>query len=456
MPRYYGGNSMADLILRAGEARADAVARKGDIWGSTIASLPQSFADMFQRRDARDQRAAQRQMLAAQQRNLDADNARADRTEARAVRGEGRADLAALTAAETAQLDQAFKKLEITGRTLAGVTDQPGYDSALSELQQYEIDTTKFPKVYSPGTIKSAVFRVKGLAQELEAFRPKPIELNKDTVLVDPASGKELARGIESPKPVETRGLDVQAADALAKGDQATYDRLMKVKKEMGQADDRPRITVNTVADRGALVQAVIENPELYDRLTAKQIGDIAPALNVAGFKGFGKAMTDATIGKLSESKSAIASLRDLRDTLKDNEQYIGPIAGLAAMNPYSEARKAQSKIDLVKQRVGKALEGGVLRKEDEEKYKKILATLQDEPTTAIYKVDSLITTLERDMEIFVEEQRGAGRRLTQPPQAAGPNLSGLRPGAGRKFTEGPYKGQTWTIGPDGAPVQVN
>lgn len=37
----------------------------------------------------------------------------------------------------------------------------------------------------------------------------------------------------------ETRSLDVQAADALARGDTATYQRLLRVKREMGQADDR-------------------------------------------------------------------------------------------------------------------------------------------------------------------------------------------------------------------------
>lgn len=38
----------------------------------------------------------------------------------------------------------------------------------------------------------------------------------------------------------ETRSLDVQAADALARGDTETYQRLLKVKREMGMADDRP------------------------------------------------------------------------------------------------------------------------------------------------------------------------------------------------------------------------
>lgn len=177
----------------------------------------------------------------------------------------------------------------------------------------------------------------------------------------------------------------------------------------------RPSASERAGGDNSALVQAVLENPELYDRLTAAQIAKIAPALNAAGFKGFGKSLSESAIAQIAQTKSAITSLQDLRETLKENEQYIGPIAGLQALYPYSDARKAQAKIDLVKQRVGKALEGGVLRKEDEEKYKKILATLRDEPTTAIYKVDSIIQTLERDLETFIDTQRSAGRRAPAP-----------------------------------------
>jgi hypothetical protein len=45
----------------------------------------------------------------------------------------------------------------------------------------------------------------------------------------------------------------------------------------------------------------------------------------------------------------------------------------MQTVNPWSGSRKVQAEIDRVRQLVGKALEGGVLRKEDEEKYKKIL-----------------------------------------------------------------------------------
>ncbi len=35
------------------------------------------------------------------------------------------------------------------------------------------------------------------------------------------------------------------------------------------------------------------------------------------------------------------------------------------------------------------------------------------------------------------------------------PNLAGLAPGRARTFTEGPFSGQTWTLGADGRPVRV-
>ena len=172
--------------------------------------------------------------------------------------------------------------------------------------------------------------------------------------------------------------------------------------------------------DRADLVNAVIENPGLWDQITPTERGKIAGELQRRGFTGFGKPLSDAAVGKISETKSAIASLADLREVLKKNEQYLGPVAGLAALNPYSAARQAQADVDRVRQRVGKALEGGVLRKEDEEKYKKILATLRDVPETALYKIDQLAQDLQRDIDTYAHQQRLAGRRVPQSETPSG------------------------------------
>jgi len=69
-----------------------------------------------------------------------------------------------------------------------------------------------------------------------------------------------------------------------------------------------------------------------------------------------------------------------------------------------------QADIDRVKQTVGKALEGGVLRKEDEDKYKKILATITDTPETALYKIDAIISSINQDIANYKSLQQASGR----------------------------------------------
>lgn len=235
----------------------------------------------------------------------------------------------------------------------------------------------------------------------------------------DAVLGDDGQYNVPNPKPEPVArpvSLDQQLVEALRTGNKAEeriIRQAMNARKTGGDG------AAQTTLKRGRLAQTVLDNPSLWDDLTPTDKGEIAPDLAEAGFNGFGRRLSDATISKMAEARSAVTSLRDLRSILQQNEQYIGPLAGLQALNPYSEGRKAQADIDRVRQRVGKAMEGGVLRKEDEEKYKKILATLRDTPDTAIYKVDQLIETLEKDLEAFVEEQRAAGRRVNTPKAGA-------------------------------------
>lgn len=122
------------------------------------------------------------------------------------------------------------------------------------------------------------------------------------------------------------------------------------------------------------------------------------------------KPLSDTAIKEVEQTKSALASLDVLETKIKENLQFIGPISGWQKLNPWSEARQVQADVDRVRQTVGKALEGGVLRKEDEEKYKKILATLTDTPETAIYKIQALRDTLTRDIESYLSSQEASGR----------------------------------------------
>lgn len=161
--------------------------------------------------------------------------------------------------------------------------------------------------------------------------------------------------------------------------------------------------------------KAVIDNPSLFDDLTPTLRGQVVAELQANGFNTTNlgtKTLSDTAIGQIAQTQSAISNLNDLKSEINSNIEYVGPISGLAALNPYSKAKQIQAEINRVKQVVGKALEGGVLRKEDEDKYKQILATITDTPETAIFKIDALISSIQRDIETYKSLQQSGGRSL--------------------------------------------
>jgi hypothetical protein len=74
-----------------------------------------------------------------------------------------------------------------------------------------------------------------------------------------------------------------------------------------------------------------------------------------------------------------------------------------------ADSKSRQAVIDRVKQVIGKALEGGVLRKEDEEKYKKILPTIGDDPTVAASKIAGLKQAIEQRRGTSLDSYADAG-----------------------------------------------
>ena len=174
-----------------------------------------------------------------------------------------------------------------------------------------------------------------------------------------------------------------------------------------------------------SITQSIIDNPSLFDDLTPTKKGTVISELQVSGYdtSNLGvKGLSDTAITEIAQTQKAVTDLSELKIIMQGNEQFIGPITGLQRFNPYSKARQVQADINRVKQTVGKALEGGVLRKEDEEKYKKILATLADTPATAIYKVDALLSSIQRDIENYKNLQQSSGRSMNvkEPLQRKG------------------------------------
>lgn len=167
----------------------------------------------------------------------------------------------------------------------------------------------------------------------------------------------------------------------------------------------RPRLLGRTPDNKAVSYQdgEITVDGEVYT-------GPIVPAA--------GKYLSDTAIKEVTQSQMALAGLEELEGLLEKNKEYIGPIAGtLTTINPYSKGKQVAADIARVRQRVGKSLEGGVLRKEDEIKYKGILADIQDTDPNAMYKVRQLRQDVAREIELYSKNQGQSGRIVPQNVQ---------------------------------------
>ena len=148
-----------------------------------------------------------------------------------------------------------------------------------------------------------------------------------------------------------------------------------------------------------------------------------------------GRALIGGERKALGQTAAAIHSLEELHKSIEKNQDVLGKYraayfefqeSGLGAWTraewsedlldkwglgkeAFEEAGILKAEIDKVRQEVGKALEGGVLRKEDEVKYKKILPTLADTPAIALAKIGMMIGGLGRQWRLAAEIQAKYG-----------------------------------------------
>ena len=166
----------------------------------------------------------------------------------------------------------------------------------------------------------------------------------------------------------------------------------------------------------GGLAQVVATQQQQQSLETRKTEAEIAK-LEREGTGG-GKPITSATALQLADAQAATKMLGGLKDTLESNTGLFGPFKGrLGGLNPYAtQAQDVQSTINATKQIVGKFLEGGVLRKEDEAKYEKILPTLKDTPSVAERKLNNVFNLVNAKINAQQETLRSSGYNVNLPP----------------------------------------
>jgi len=205
----------------------------------------------------------------------------------------------------------------------------------------------------------------------------RPIELKAKQA--DATIKGQEATGTKPIQPFQQATLSAQEADRTARREDAAAARAVTMRGQ-NMTDARSRET-NSIA--GA-------------KLESGAVATIADLEN--GLKQLTRLKSDIQDGR--DSMGVVGALA--------TAPYIGPVLQRAGVN---KPAVLKAKIGLARQIIGKALEGGVLRKEDEDKYRALLADIGDQPDTAFQKIDNLTTELESKLKTFKDANIASGRR---------------------------------------------
>lgn len=120
--------------------------------------------------------------------------------------------------------------------------------------------------------------------------------------------------------------------------------------------------------------------------------------------------------------------LEDIKTTLSDKEMF-GPVKGLmGTLNPYdTKSKTADAQISSAAQAFGRYMEGGVLRKEDEAKYRKMFPNLTDTPEVAANKLALVERMLKQKQAGDVQALGQSGYDVSGIGQVGAiPNMPGI------------------------------
>lgn len=197
---------------------------------------------------------------------------------------------------------------------------------------------------------------------------------------------------------------DAQADDRLASTERIANARLEAIAAKGNSSGSK---SYKAVYDKQAKTDVMAN-----DEMISQDPGRYGPPKKEGGS---GKPLLAGEIDNLAAYTSGMTELANLMDEAQDT----GTVAWAQSKTPnliaqYTgwgvDAKSRQAALDAAKQSIGKAMEGGVLRKEDEAKYIKILPTLKDAPEVARRKIRDLISKMRRDSQNYLSILESAGR----------------------------------------------
>jgi hypothetical protein len=272
---------------------------------------------------------------------------------------------------------------EYVARQLNGVTDQQSYDYARAAIAGAGLPVEGMNPQYDPQYVEG--LKAKGLSvkEQLDLKKAEIDRLFQERKFQAEHQDKTADNERQSARDAETR----------------RHNRVM---------ENKPTATDN------ALVAIVGPDgkPVLVPRSQA--VGKTPASTRDSGG---GRGVTSGDANRLADFDTSLDDVKVLRDTVSGN-QSTGTKAAIGAALPNwvtemtgrgESAKQKQAVIDRVKQVIGKALEGGVLRKEDEHKYTKILPTISDPPAVVKAKLDGLEAALIQRKSTLIDSLDDAG-----------------------------------------------
>jgi len=158
---------------------------------------------------------------------------------------------------------------------------------------------------------------------------------------------------------------------------------------QIAETEDMPSNDPFSPENAQASVQKILaQGGDMKD--VAAYLANVEALQKLSGSTG-SKALNSTASGVIADTKTGLKSLQDLSSEIGGSNANNPIIGQLRAKNPFdTNAQNLQANVATAKQIVGKALEGGVLRKEDEVKYAKLLPTMGDTDSVAQYKITQL------------------------------------------------------------------
>jgi hypothetical protein len=149
------------------------------------------------------------------------------------------------------------------------------------------------------------------------------------------------------------------------------------------------------------------------------------------------KTIPIGSVQALSELKTSTKLLDEIVNKIDTGK--VGPVQGVNRFNPYdTDVQAFNQLIASTKQVIGKSLEGGVLRLEDEKKYEKIIPKITDTKSTLIAKANNLRSMIETKHNDMLTEFENSGYKINklQPIQSKYYSSKTDKQGSQTKSTE--------------------